>query len=52
MVLLSESLHTPVPLAGPHLPGFWKLSDSFNDYYEQHTPIEAGIFDLNRYENR
>ena len=33
-------------------PWFWKLSDSFNDYYEQHTPIEAGIFDLNRYENR
>ena len=33
-------------------PWFWKLSDSFNDYYQRNTPIEAGIFDLNRYENR
>jgi hypothetical protein len=31
---------------------FWKLSDSFNDYYQRNAPIEAGIFDLNRYENR
>jgi len=33
-------------------PWFWKLSDSFHDYYQQHAPIEAGVFDLNRYENR
>lgn len=33
-------------------PWFWKLSDSFYDYYQQNIPIEAGIFDLNRYENR
>ncbi len=31
---------------------FWALSDRLNDYYEQHQPIEAGLFDLNRYENR
>jgi hypothetical protein len=33
-------------------PWFWKLSDDFYDYYRQHDPVEAGLFDLNRYENR
>ena len=33
-------------------PWFWKLSDSFHHYYQQLVPIEAGVFDLNRYENR
>tara|TARA_R110001592_G_scaffold337300_1_gene623570 strand:+ start:178009 stop:180261 length:2253 start_codon:yes stop_codon:yes gene_type:complete len=33
-------------------PWFWKLSDSFYDYYQQKMPVEAGVFDLNRYENR
>jgi hypothetical protein len=31
---------------------FWQSSDRFHDYYEQHQPEEAGLFDLNRYENR
>jgi hypothetical protein len=31
---------------------FWKISDKFHNYYQQHQPIEAGLFDLNRYENR
>jgi Fatty acid cis/trans isomerase (CTI) len=33
-------------------PWFWKVSDKFHAYYQQHQPIEAGLFDLNRYENR
>jgi hypothetical protein len=33
-------------------PWFWKLSDSFHDDYQRRVPIEAGVFDLNRYENR
>ena len=33
-------------------PWFWKMSDSFHDYYQKSAPIEAGVFDLNRYENR
>lgn len=33
-------------------PRFWKVSDKFQDYYQQHQPIEAGLFDLNRYENK
>jgi hypothetical protein len=33
-------------------PWFWKVSDKFHNYYRQHQPIEAGLFDLNRYENR
>ena len=31
---------------------FWRLSDQFYDHYRKHYPIEAGLFDLNRYENR
>jgi hypothetical protein len=31
---------------------FWPLSDKFHAYYQKHFPIEAGLFDLNRYENR
>ena len=31
---------------------FWRLSDKFHEYYRRHYPIEAGLFDLNRYENR
>jgi len=31
---------------------FWKLSDKFHAHYKKHYPIEAGLFDLNRYENR
>jgi Fatty acid cis/trans isomerase (CTI) len=33
-------------------PWFWKLSDSFHDDYQRRAPIEAGVFDLNRYQNR
>jgi hypothetical protein len=31
---------------------FWRLSDKFHARYKDHYPIEAGLFDLNRYENR
>ena len=31
---------------------FWPLSDRLNTYYQKNNPLEAGIFDLNRYENR
>ena len=31
---------------------FWRLSDKFHNYYRKHYPVEAGLFDLNRYENR
>lgn len=31
---------------------FWALSDAFNADYRRHDPIEAGVLDLNRYENR
>jgi hypothetical protein len=31
---------------------FWRLSDKFHAYYRKNHPIEAGLFDLNRYENR
>jgi hypothetical protein len=31
---------------------FWRLSDKFHTHYKKHYPIEAGLFDLNRYENR
>jgi hypothetical protein len=33
-------------------PWFWKLSDDFSDQYRSDYPLEAGLFDLNRYENR
>ncbi|EED30409.1 9-hexadecenoic acid cis-trans isomerase [gamma proteobacterium NOR5-3] len=33
-------------------PWFWKLSDDFTAYYRNSYPLEAGLFDLNRYENR
>jgi len=33
-------------------PWFWQLSDKFHAYYKKHYPIEAGLFDFNRYENR
>ena len=31
---------------------FWPLSDRLNAHYRESQPIEAGLFDLNRYENR
>ena len=30
-------------------PGFWDIFHSFNRYMERHQPLEAGIYDLNRY---
>jgi hypothetical protein len=33
-------------------PWFWKLSDDINAHYRATRPVEAGLFDLNRYENR
>lgn len=33
-------------------PWFWKLSDEFHAVYRARHPIEAGVFDLNRYQNR
>lgn len=33
-------------------PWFWKLSDEFNAIYRAEQPLEAGLFDLNRYQNR
>lgn len=33
-------------------PWFWKLSDDFTAQYRSAHPLEAGLFDLNRYENR
>jgi hypothetical protein len=31
---------------------FWELSDWFNQQYRREQPIESGILDLNRYQNR
>lgn len=33
-------------------PWFWKLSDDMHAHYFAIQPVEAGLFDLNRYENR
>lgn len=33
-------------------PWFWKLSDTFTAQYRAQHPAEAGLFDLNRYQNR
>ena len=33
-------------------PNFWAYSDFFNRRHQQTNPITAGLFDLNRYENR
>ncbi|HSG90091.1 MAG TPA: fatty acid cis/trans isomerase [Pseudomonadales bacterium] len=33
-------------------PWFWRVSDRFVARYRELRPIEAGLFDLNRYENR
>ncbi len=33
-------------------PWFWKLSDDINASYRASFPAEAGLFDLNRYQNR
>jgi len=30
-------------------PNFWEIFHSFSQYMEQHKPLEAGIYDLNRY---
>ena len=30
-------------------PNFWEIFHSFHKYMEQHKPLEAGIYDLNRY---
>ena len=35
-----------------NVPLFWPLSDRLNAHYKENRPIEAGLFDLNRYENR
>lgn len=32
--------------------GFWDYSDFFNTRYRRQYPVTAGLFDLNRYENR
>jgi hypothetical protein len=31
---------------------FWPMADALHANYRQHYPVEAGLFDLNRYENR
>jgi hypothetical protein len=31
---------------------FWPMSDKLNKYYKNAFPREAGLFDVNRYENR
>jgi len=33
-------------------PWFWKLSGDTNASYRAKFPAEAGLFDLNRYQNR
>ncbi|HCU53857.1 MAG TPA: hypothetical protein DIC36_06125 [Gammaproteobacteria bacterium] len=33
-------------------PGFWHSADWFNAKYRHDLPIQAGVFDLNRYQNR
>ena len=33
-------------------PGFWAAADWFQDKSRQQRPIRAGLYDLNRYENR
>ncbi|MGR9107213.1 MAG: fatty acid cis/trans isomerase [Gammaproteobacteria bacterium] len=33
-------------------PGFWAYNDSLNEAYRRIDPVEAGLFDLNRFENR
>ncbi|MGB1142666.1 MAG: fatty acid cis/trans isomerase, partial [Halioglobus sp.] len=33
-------------------PWFWRVSDQLNAYNRANFPREAGLFDLNRYENR
>lgn len=33
-------------------PWFWHLSDQFHAHYVDYNPREAGLFDLNRYQNR
>jgi ferredoxin len=32
-------------------PGFWSTADWFHDAYRRDQPIQAGLFDLNRYQN-
>lgn len=33
-------------------PWFWRVSDEFVAEYRRNHPVEAGLFDLNRYQNR
>ncbi|WP_375748191.1 fatty acid cis/trans isomerase [Vibrio sp. HN007] len=33
-------------------PAFWQFSDSVHNWYKQDQPIEAGLLDYNRFENR
>ncbi len=33
-------------------PWFWRVSDAFVAEYRRNHPVEAGLFDLNRYQNR
>ena len=33
-------------------PWFWRLSDDMHQHYADQYPQEAGLFDLNRYQNR
>jgi hypothetical protein len=33
-------------------PRFWAHSDALHAAYRRRAPVEAGLFDYNRYENR
>ena len=33
-------------------PEFWELADWFQEDYARNKPVSAGLFDLNRYQNR
>jgi len=33
-------------------PEFWKLSDAFHAAYQRDAPVEYGLFDYSRLENR
>ncbi len=46
------SLVTVYGVRRTNVPLFWPLSDRLNAQYKKNQPIEAGLFDLNRYENR
>jgi Fatty acid cis/trans isomerase (CTI) len=33
-------------------PGFWPFNDWLHKYFQQQSPLQAGLLDLNRFENR